>query len=76
MINWRKNDNEPIPDSPKITTISNGGIGTLTLTDVMFNDQGRYRCEAINSKHSELANDETILIVKRKLFFFGFLLEF
>ncbi|KAH9506004.1 Basement membrane-specific heparan sulfate proteoglycan core protein, variant 2 [Dermatophagoides farinae] len=64
LINWRKNDNEPIPDSPKITTISNGGIGTLTLTDVMFNDQGRYRCEAINSKHSELANDETILIVK------------
>lgn len=32
----------------------------------MINDQGRYRCQAINSKHTELASVETILIVKRK----------
>lgn len=65
LINWRKNG-QHLPDPPKVTSTSVNGLGTLTIFDVGPNDQANYSCEAINSKESQLAPHETILIVKRK----------
>ena len=54
---------------PRVTTISVGGRGVLTITNARPEDEGAYTCEAINNKGSIFAQPDAIVTVKRKCYF-------
>lgn len=68
LINWRKNGHH-IPGPPKVTTTTVNGHGTLIIHDAVATDHGSYSCEAINSRDSVFAQNDALLVVKRKQHF-------
>ena len=66
LIVWRLNWGN-IPSGERVTTVSQEGRGTLTITDVRYTDAGAYTCEAINNRGSIFAIPDALVIVRRKL---------
>ncbi|XP_064642804.1 basement membrane-specific heparan sulfate proteoglycan core protein-like isoform X7 [Lineus longissimus] len=63
LIVWRLNWGH-IPDPPRVSTTSEGGIGTLTIRQIRESDQGAYTCEALNNKGSVFAQPDAIVTIK------------
>ncbi|VBB30312.1 unnamed protein product, partial [Acanthocheilonema viteae] len=59
-INWRLNWG-PVCNPPRCTQHSEGGLGTLTVSNAQPLDQGAYTCEAINVKGRVLATPDCIV---------------
>ncbi|KAK7791103.1 hypothetical protein R5R35_012915 [Gryllus longicercus] len=59
---WRLNWGH-VPAKCRMESV--GGEGKLTCPDIQPQDQGAYSCEAINTRGSEFAVPDTILVVKR-----------
>ncbi|XP_072210311.1 basement membrane-specific heparan sulfate proteoglycan core protein isoform X3 [Excalfactoria chinensis] len=62
IITWRLNWGS-IPASRRVTIVSEGGQGTLTIRDVKEADQGAYTCEAINTRGMVFGIPDSILTV-------------
>ena len=65
LIVWRLNWGN-IPTGNRVRVESQGGRGTLTITDVRYTDAGAYTCEAINNRGSIFAIPDALVIVRRK----------
>uniref|UniRef100_A0A8V0YXG4 Basement membrane-specific heparan sulfate proteoglycan core protein n=1 Tax=Gallus gallus TaxID=9031 RepID=A0A8V0YXG4_CHICK len=62
IITWRLNWGS-IPSSRRVSIVSEGGQGTLTIRDVKESDQGAYTCEAINTRGMVFGIPDSILTV-------------
>ncbi|OXB60717.1 hypothetical protein ASZ78_006080, partial [Callipepla squamata] len=62
IITWRLNWGS-IPASRRVSIVSEGGQGTLTIRDVKEADQGAYTCEAINSRGMVFGIPDSVLTV-------------
>ncbi|XP_031463808.1 basement membrane-specific heparan sulfate proteoglycan core protein isoform X7 [Phasianus colchicus] len=62
IITWRLNWGS-IPASRRVSIVSEGGQGTLTIRDVKEADQGAYTCEAINTRGMVFGIPDSILTV-------------
>ena len=55
LIVWRLNKGF-ITVGERVTTVSQEGRGTLTITDIRYTDAGAYTCEAMNNIGSVFAS--------------------
>ncbi|XP_052547649.1 basement membrane-specific heparan sulfate proteoglycan core protein isoform X12 [Tympanuchus pallidicinctus] len=62
IITWRLNWGS-IPASRRVSIVSEGGQGTLTIRDVKEADQGAYTCEAINTRGMVFGIPDSVLTV-------------
>ncbi|XP_066838054.1 basement membrane-specific heparan sulfate proteoglycan core protein isoform X7 [Anser cygnoides] len=62
IITWRLNWGN-IPPSRRVSIVSEGGQGTLTIRDVKEADQGAYTCEAINTRGMVFGIPDSVLTV-------------